>query len=221
MALISNLPVAEVAAVVARALETLLGHDVVLSTGRAELGDPSEDVLPAGPTRTVVMPFADGVVGEVSLVVGEAFATAMEAATHDASLTSAAVPALDEGAGTIAFTINVGVNVGGAGEISTETLLTSVVGEFAAVPILENETRVACVIVRLVDDEPIPIPAAAPAPSAIPAPPRPAEAGATPPALSELGAGPAAELAPNAPGSLSTSSNPSTRVPAPAVSPDR
>ncbi len=164
MALIANLPVAEVAALVAGALEELLGHDVVLSTGAPELGDPDDDILPVGPTRTIVLPFADGVIGEVSLVVGESFATAMEAATHDASLTSAAIPALDSGAGAIAFTVGIGVHVAGAGEIATETLLTSVVGDFAAVPILENEALVACVVVRIVDDEPVavPVPEAAP-----------------------------------------------------------
>ena len=52
------------------------------------------------------------------------------------------------------------------------------VGDFAAVPILENDERVACVVVRIVDDEPVapapPVPAAAPtmaAPPSIPTPP--------------------------------------------------
>jgi flagellar motor switch protein FliN len=171
MALISRIPVAEVAAVTARALEALLGHDVVLTTGVPELGDPADDILPEEATRTVVLPFSDGVVGEVTLVIGARFATAMEAATPDASLTTAAVPALEAGATAIAMTIDIGVSTVDAGEIATETLLTSVVGEFAAVPILENDTRVACLVVRIVDDEPVagptPVPAAAPT---IPAP---------------------------------------------------
>jgi len=171
MALISRIPVAEVAAVTARALEALLGHDVTLTTGVPELGDPADDILPEEATRTVVLPFSDGVVGEVTLVIGERFATAMEAATPDASLTTAAVPALEAGAAAIAMTIDIGVSTIDAGEIATETLLTSVVGEFAAVPILENDARVACLVVRIVDDEPAavppPIPAAAPS---IPAP---------------------------------------------------
>jgi flagellar motor switch protein FliN/FliY len=153
MALITRIPIAEVAAVVARSLEDLLGHDVVLTTGPAELGDPSETILPEGMTRTIVLPFAADVVGEVSLIVDEMFATAMEAATNDASLSTAAVPVLNAGAAAIALTIDIGVSVDGAGEIATETLLTSVVGEFAAVPVLENDTRVACVVVRIVDDE--------------------------------------------------------------------
>jgi flagellar motor switch protein FliN/FliY len=166
MALISRIPVAEVAAVVARSLEQLLGHDVVLTTGEPELGDPSDEILPEGATRTIVLPFSDGVVGEVTLVAGEGFATAMQAATADASLTTAAVPALEAGASAIALTMHIGVSVADAGEIATDTLLTSVVGEFAAVPIFENDTRVACVVVRIVGDEPVelatPIPAAAP-----------------------------------------------------------
>jgi flagellar motor switch protein FliN/FliY len=173
MAVISRIPIAEVAAVTARSLEALLGHDVVLTTGIPELGDPADDILPEGATRTVVLPFSDGVVGEVTLVVGETFATAMEAATSDASLTTAAVPALEAGAAAIALTIEIGVSAAGAGEISTETLLTSVVGEFAAVPILENDVRVACLVIRIVDDQPVelptPVPAAAPM---IPTPPR-------------------------------------------------
>jgi len=171
MALIQQVPVGEVAAVIARALETLLGHDVVLTMGTPELGDPADEILPEGATRTIVLPFADGVIGEVTLVISEPFATAMEAATDDASLSTAAVPALEAGATAIALTLNIGVNVDGSGEIATETLLTSVVGDFAAVALLENDVRVACVVVRIVDDEPVemptPVPAAAPT---IPAP---------------------------------------------------
>jgi flagellar motor switch protein FliN/FliY len=170
MALISQIPVAEVAAVTARALENLLGHDVVLTCGDPELGDPADDVLPEGTTRAIVLPFSDGVVGEVTLVVGERFATALEAATDDASLTTAAVPALEAGAYAIALTMHLGVSTDYAGEIATETLLTSVNGEFAAVPVLENDTRVACVIVRIVDDESVEVPVPAAAPS-MPAPP--------------------------------------------------
>jgi flagellar motor switch protein FliN/FliY len=164
MALISNIPVAEVAAVTARALEELLGHDVVLMTGTPELGGPDDAILPDGGTRAIVLPFSDGVVGEVTLIVGDRFATTMEAVTVDASLTTAALPALEAGAAAIAFTIHIGVNPNEAGEIATDTLLTSVVGEFAAVPILENDVIVACLVVRIVDDGPVPtpIPAAAP-----------------------------------------------------------
>lgn len=169
--MIRSIPIAEVAAVVARSLEELLGHDVVLTTGEPELGDPSDDILPDGPTRTIVLPFSDGVVGEVTLVISEPFATAMEAVDADASLTNAAVPALEAGAAAIALTIDIGVSVADSGEIATETLLTSVVGEFAAVPILENDVLVAALVVRIVDDEPVPMPT--PVPAAAPTRPAP------------------------------------------------
>jgi flagellar motor switch protein FliN/FliY len=171
--MMSRIPVAEAAAVIARALEDLLGHDVVLTTGPAALGHPDDDALPEGTTRAIVLPFSDGVVGEVTLVISEPFATAMEAATADASLTTAAVPALDAGAGAIAMIVDIGTSVEHAGEIAPDTLLASVTGEFAAVPILENDVRVACVVIRIVDDiigreEPAPhvtpIPAASVAP---------------------------------------------------------
>lgn len=175
MALISEIPIAEVAAVTARSLEELLGHDVVLAEGVPTLGPPTQDVLPQDGTRTVVLPFSDGVIGEVTLIIGEPFAMAMEAVTPDASLTSAALPALAAGASAIAFTLNIGVNAADAGEIATETLLTSVDGEFAAVPLFENDTCVACVVVRIVDDEPwaapaTTIPADAPPMAATPLP---------------------------------------------------
>ena len=205
MALISRIPVAEVAAVTARALEALLGHDVVLTTGPAELGDPSDSILPEGSTRTIVLPFSDGVVGEMTLVVGERFATAMEAATADASLATAAVPALEAGAAAISLTIDIGVSAADAGEIATDTLLTSVVGEFAAVPVLENDTRVACVVVRIVDDDPVdvptPVPAAAPS---IPAPPR-------------LGPAVAAPTAPSAPAAPTETPSIAAAPPQPAI----
>jgi flagellar motor switch protein FliN/FliY len=156
MALISRIPVMEAAAVIARSLADLLGHDVVLTTGAPAVGRPGPDVLPEGATRAIVLPFSDGVVGEVTLVISEPFATAMEAATDDASLTSAAVPALGAGADAIAMIVEIGTSVEHAGEIATETLLTSVAGDFAAVPILENDECVACVVIRTVDEEPAP-----------------------------------------------------------------
>jgi len=151
MALITQIPIAEVAAVTARTLETLLGHDVVLATGRAVLGDPTADLLPDDAPRTIVLPFGGGIVGELTLVVVEHFATAMEAVTTDALLTTAVLPALMAGAAAIALTVDIAVDPEDAAEIATETLLTSVVGEFASVPLFESDTRVACLVVRIVD----------------------------------------------------------------------
>ena len=57
MALIARLPAADAAHAAARALEQLLAHDVILSVGDAALGEPTHDVLPAGETRSVALPF--------------------------------------------------------------------------------------------------------------------------------------------------------------------
>lgn len=171
MALISRVPAFDVATAIAHALEGLLGHDVALTPGPPAFGTPHPSALPEAPTRSVALPFTDGVVGEVTLVVAEQFATAMEAITPDASLASAAVPALENAAATIAAVIDINVNLDWAGEIATDTLMTSVDGDFAIVPILENDVRVACVVVRVVEDvapqtgpapAPVPVPAAAP-----------------------------------------------------------
>jgi flagellar motor switch protein FliN len=177
MALISRIPVMEAAAVIARSLADLLGHDVVLTTGVPAVGRPGPDVLPEGATRAIVLPFSDGVVGEVTLVISEPFATAMEAATEDASLTTAAVPALGAGADAIAMIVEIGTSVEHAGEIATETLLTSVAGDFAAVPLLENDVCVACVVIRTVDEEPAPHVTPIPAASVPPLTPALAAAG--------------------------------------------
>ena len=118
-----------------------------------------------------MLPFTSDVVGEVTLIVGERFATAMEAATPDANLTEASIPVLVEAATTIEHVIHVSASTDAAGEISTETLLTSVVGDFACVAILENDERVAGMIVRVVDDEPAPMPTPVPAAAPALAPP--------------------------------------------------
>jgi len=154
MALISRVPAFDVATAIAHVLEGLLGHDVALTPGPPAFGTPHPSALPEEPTRSVALPFSEGVVGEVTLVVAEQFATAMEAVTPDASLASAAVPALELAAATIASVIDINVNLDWAGEIATDTLLTAVDGDFAVVPILENDVRIACVVVRVVEDVP-------------------------------------------------------------------
>jgi flagellar motor switch protein FliN/FliY len=151
VALITRLPIADVAAATARTLEALLGHDVVLATGPAVFGDPTGDLVPEDSPRTIVLPFGGGIVGELTLVVGAHFATAMEAVTSDAALTAAVLPALTAGAAAIAPTIDIAVDPRDAAEIATETLLSSVSGEFASVPLFEGDAPVACLVVRIVD----------------------------------------------------------------------
>ena len=176
MALISRIPITDVATTVTRALERVLGHDIILTTGQPGNGSPGPDLLPEGPTRSIVLPFVNGVVGEVTLVVGQRFAAAMEAAASDAELLTATLPVLEEAAATIETAVHVSASTAAAGEIATETLLTSVVGDFAAVPILENDERVASLVVRMVDDAPAPTPT----PEMTPSRPPPEMASAVP-----------------------------------------
>jgi flagellar motor switch protein FliN/FliY len=151
MELISRIPIAEVAVAIADALGEVLDRGVALVPGAVVPGKPRADVLPADDAHTVVLPFRGGIVGEVTLVVGEPLATAMEAATPGASLTTAVLPALTVGAAAIALATNLRIDTEDASEIATETL-TGVVGDFAAVPLLQDGTPVACVVVRVVDE---------------------------------------------------------------------
>jgi flagellar motor switch protein FliN/FliY len=177
MALISRVPIADAGLTMARALERVLGHDIILNIGAPAFGPPGPDVLPEGATRCIVLPFTADIVGEVTLVVGERFATAMEALSPDADLTTASIPLLLEAAETIEHAIHMSVSADLAGEISTETLLTSVVGDFAGVSLLENDERVAAIFVRVVDDEPA-VAAPPPPPVAAPVLPVPSNASA-------------------------------------------
>jgi flagellar motor switch protein FliN/FliY len=126
----------------------------MLSVGDPTIAVPAPELLPHGATRSVALPFGNGIVGEVTLVVATHFATTMEAAAADASLVTAALPALEAAADAIEPMIHLQAVADYAGEIATDTLLTSVVGDFAIVPLLENDACVACVVVRIVDDAP-------------------------------------------------------------------
>jgi flagellar motor switch protein FliN/FliY len=187
MALTARLPAGAAAQAAARALEQLLGHDVMLTVGDPVVAEPSIAHLPEGETRSVALPFGSAV-GEVTLITANQFATSMEAATPDASLVSAALPALQAAADAIEATIPLQVVPDHAGEITTETLLTGVGGDFVLVPVLENDEHVATFVIRVVDDEPYdepvarpvgppavaPDPLRNPSPHAIPAPYDPA-----------------------------------------------
>jgi flagellar motor switch protein FliN/FliY len=153
MALISAMPIGEFTAAAARALEELLGHDVALTTGSPVLGDSAYGILPEGATRAVMLPFSDGIAGDVTLVVDEHLAAAMEAVTPDASLTTASLAVLVAVADEIARTTYIDVDPEDGGEIAPERLMT-VVGDCAGVPLFEDERAVACLVVRVVDEAP-------------------------------------------------------------------
>jgi flagellar motor switch protein FliN/FliY len=150
--MIPGIPALDVAATVARGIEQLLGHDVALTVGDPAVVHPEYSLLPDRETRTIALPFSGTIVGEVTLVVSAQFGTTMEAATPDASLVSACLPALEAATATIGAESNVDY----IGEISTDTLVSGLEGDFVLIPILENEEFVACVVVRAVPDEPEP-----------------------------------------------------------------
>ena len=63
MALITRLPIAEAGAGAARALEQLLGHGVVFAPSDPAFSEPSYGLLPAGDTRSIALPFGNGLAG--------------------------------------------------------------------------------------------------------------------------------------------------------------
>jgi flagellar motor switch protein FliN/FliY len=145
---VSGIPAFEVFDAVARALEVLLGHGVILTVGDASPAHPDESVLPEGDTRTVALPFAGSVMGEITLVLSTAFAASMEAAVHDGSLLSATIPPLQAGAAAA----GIATTVEHAGEISTDTLLMGLEGDFIVIPLYENDDIVACLVIRALQD---------------------------------------------------------------------
>jgi len=151
MALISEMPIEELAAAAARALEEVLGHGVALATGPAVLGDDAYALLPEGPTRAVMLPFSDGIAGDATLVVSEPLAAAMKAVAPDSFLTTAALTALLAVADEVARTTYIAVDPEDAGEIATESLVT-VVGDCAGARLFEDDTPVACLLVRVVGE---------------------------------------------------------------------
>jgi flagellar motor switch protein FliN/FliY len=152
MALIDRLPASDAAHQCARALERLLGHDMMITVADPVVTLPTPQVVPDEGTRSVALPFGDAIVGEVTLVLDEQFATLMEAAAPDASLMSAALPALQAAAAAIDSVVTTRPATEHAGEISTATLLTSVVGDFVIVPLLEGDNVVALMVVRVLEE---------------------------------------------------------------------
>lgn len=154
MALISLVPALDATTAAARALEAALGHGMMLSVGEPTICEPSATSLPGGETRSVALPFGDGAVGEITLVVTMRFAASIEAVTSDASLLTATLPALREAAAVIQPATQLVAAPEYAGEIATDTLIASVEGDFVIVPIAENDTPVACLVTRIVPLDP-------------------------------------------------------------------
>jgi flagellar motor switch protein FliN/FliY len=194
MALIDRLPATEAAHQCARALEQLLGHDIMVTVADPVITQPTPQVVPDEGTRSVALPFGDAVVGEVTLVLDEQFATLMEAAAPDGSLLTASLPALQAAAGALDGVVTTRPAIEHAGEIATATLLTSVMGDFVIVPLLEGDNVVALMVVRVFEEVATAPSAAAPntAPPAYAAPTPPPASGA--PAAAPAAAPPAPAL---------------------------
>jgi flagellar motor switch protein FliN/FliY len=151
MALISRLPIADAALAAARALERLLGHDVMLTVGEPLVADLTTTPLPEGSTRAVALPFGADIPGDVTLIATEQLATSIEAATADASLVDGALPALAAATDVMEAALPLQASTAHAGEIATDTL-TGVGGDFVTVPLFENDAYVAAIVIRVVDD---------------------------------------------------------------------
>ena len=144
----------DVALAVTSALEQLLGEDVLLAVGVAHRQAPNLDVLPDGATRSVSLPFSQGIDGEVALIFGPQLATALEATASDELLTSSAGPALEAGANAMSALVDTEVQVGHLSEIPTEAVVADDGAEFIVYPLLQNDERVACLVIRIAGGEP-------------------------------------------------------------------
>jgi flagellar motor switch protein FliN len=129
------------------------------------IADLASVPLPEGDTRAVALPFGSGIIGEVTLITAAHFATSMEAAVPDASLVTAALPALQAAADAIETAIPLQPVLEHAGEIAPATI-AEVEGDFVIVPVLENDDYVATIVVRVIDDgaydEPVALPSITP-----------------------------------------------------------
>jgi flagellar motor switch protein FliN len=139
----------DVAMAVTSALEQALGEDVILAVGVAQQQTPGADLLPEGATRSVSLPLTGDFAGEIGLIVGEELAAALEARAADEMLTSAAAPALEAGAATMNALGQGEAQTGRAIEVPVESLLAADSGDFLVYPLLQNDVRIACLVIRV------------------------------------------------------------------------
>jgi flagellar motor switch protein FliN len=139
----------DVALAVTSSLEQLLGEDVILAVGVAQRIAPDQNLLPVGATRAVSLGVSAGIDGEIALIVGEALATTLEARANDELLTSSVTPALEAGATAMSGLVADEVHLGRANEVATEALIADD-ADFIVYPLLANDERVACLVIKLV-----------------------------------------------------------------------
>jgi flagellar motor switch protein FliN/FliY len=140
----------DVALAVTSALEQVLGEDVILAVGVAQRQTPDQDLVPAGATRAVSLPVADGIVGEIALIVSDQLATALEAQASDELLTSSTTPALEAGAAALSGLVADEVRLGRVSEVATEAVVAADDDcECIVYPLSTNDERVACLVIKL------------------------------------------------------------------------
>jgi flagellar motor switch protein FliN len=144
----------DVALAVTSALEQVLGEDVLLAVGVAQRQAPNQDLLPEGPTRAVSLPFTQGIDGEIALIVSQQLGTALEATASDELLTSSTNPALEAGATAISALVGGAAQLGRAGEVPTDAIVSADGFDFVVYPLLQNDERVACLVIRIASGEP-------------------------------------------------------------------
>jgi flagellar motor switch protein FliN/FliY len=144
----------DVALAVTSALEQRLGEDVLLAVGVAHREAPTQDLLPEGPSRAVSLPFIQGIDGEVALVLGQQLAAALEATASDELLTSSTSPALEAGASAMSTLVDSDAQLGRAIEVATDNVIAADGAEFIVYPLLQNDERVACLVIRIASTEP-------------------------------------------------------------------
>ena len=143
----------DVALAVTSALEQVLGADVLLAVGVAQRQAPTPGVLPDGPTRTVSLPFTQGIDGEVALVFGQELATALEATASDELLTSSTSSALEAGATAMSALVSSQVTTGRITEVPTDSVVAADDADFIVYPLLRDDERVACLVIRVANGE--------------------------------------------------------------------
>ncbi len=139
----------DVALAVTSALEQVLGVDVILAVGIAQRQAPTPELLPEGATRAVSLPLSEAVDGDIALVVSDSFAIALEARASDELLTSATSTALEAGATVMSSLVDSELQIGRVIEVATE-VVTADDGECIVYPLLQNDERVACLVIKLV-----------------------------------------------------------------------
>jgi flagellar motor switch protein FliN len=139
----------DVALAVTSALEQVLGEDVILAVGVAQRQAPNQDVLPDGASRTVSLPVSGGIDGEIALIVSATLSGALEARAADELLTSSTGAALEAGAVAMSGLVEANVQLGRATEVPTETIVADEDADFVVYPLLQNDERVACLVIKL------------------------------------------------------------------------